>query len=113
MSKDIKYGVDELSTILEERVYTVATEMSTAINVNNGILNTSVLEKAKRAFIMETVGMWGEELVKTKQGYPQHDISEVTFGIDCVILKRKDFEILKGYYEQLFEEGKENLVTKA
>ena len=105
--------MNKLDEILEEKIYPVRYQMSTAVNVNNGIMNEQVLEKAKRAFLMETVGVWKDELVKTSQGYPENDISDVIFDIDVVLLKRKDFEFLKKAYEQLFSEGKERVNNKA
>jgi len=107
-------NLDKIETILEENIYPVAYTLSTAVNINNsGTLNEQMLEKAKRAFIMETIGVWGNELVGVKQDYPQGDIADVTFDIDVVVLKRKDFNKLKGFYEQLFESGEENFTDKA
>ena len=112
MSKDTDWDV--VHDILEEKFFPVNYTLSTAVNINNsGVLNEEMLEKAKRAFVMETVGVWKDELVSAKQGYPVNDISDVTFDIDVVVLKRKDFDTLKGYYEQLFEEGSENLADQA
>lgn len=86
---------NEITTILEESIYPVSYQLKTPINVNNGIMNEQMLERAKRAFVMETVGTWQNELVKTAQGYPVDDISDVIFTIDCVIIKRQDFDKLK------------------
>lgn len=105
--------MNRVEQILEEKIFPVKMQMSTAINVNNGIMNEQVLEKAKRAFLMETMGVWKDDLVKTSQGYPKDDISDVIFDIDVIVLKRKDFEIIKGVYEQLFSQGEEDLVHKA
>jgi hypothetical protein len=100
--------------VLEEKFFPVSYSLSTAVNINNsGTLNESMLEKAKRAFIMETIGVWKDDLVQTKQGYPVGDVSEVQFDIDVVILKREDFELIKKYHEQLFETGGENFPDKA
>tara|TARA_R110000822_G_scaffold302649_1_gene426924 strand:- start:12198 stop:12515 length:318 start_codon:yes stop_codon:yes gene_type:complete len=105
--------MNRVEQILEENIYPVRYQMSTAINVNNGVMNEQVLDKAKRAFLMETVGVWKDDLVKTSQGYPENDISDVVFDIDVVVLKRKDFEMIKNVYEQLFSQGEENIVDKA
>lgn len=90
----------KIESILENKVYPVSYEMVTAINVNNGMLNDEVMEKARHSFLTHTVGIWAGELVKTDQQYPENDISDVIFGIDVVILKRKDFEVLQSYLEK-------------
>jgi hypothetical protein len=106
--------MNKVEEILEEKIYPVSYQLTTSVNINNsGTLNTQMLEKARRAFIMETVGTWAEELVSSRQDYPKNDIADVTFGIDVVVMKRKDFNILKSYYEQLFEEGAQNVRDEA
>lgn len=111
MSKTI---LNKVQDILTDNVYNVSHELSTDISNNeNGILDVNTVDKAKRAFLMETVGVWKDELVYTKQGYPKGDISNVTFGIDCVVMKKKEFNLLIQLYEQLSEEGQANIPTKA
>ncbi len=100
----------EVERILEEGMYPVKYTLSTPINVNNGVLNDDMLNRARQSFLSRTVGTWGEELVDTHQEYPENDISEVVFDIDVVLLKGEDFKLLKEYYErdeQLFSEGQE------
>lgn len=95
MSKTKRVPQEVAKHIIEEKVYPVNYQLKTPINVNNGILNDQMLERAKRAFVMETVGVWKDDIVKTAQGYPQDDVSDVIFDIDVVILKRDDFDRLK------------------
>ena len=105
--------VDDLTTILEDKNYQVAYKLTTEINTNNsGTLDTQMLERAKRAFIMETVGVWSNELISTRQEYPKENTTEVTFGIDVVILKRKEFDKIKRFYEQLLESREESINYK-
>tara|TARA_R110000851_G_scaffold315229_5_gene477624 strand:+ start:16671 stop:17006 length:336 start_codon:yes stop_codon:yes gene_type:complete len=109
-----KIEINEVEAILEDSIYPVGYKLSTAVNINNnGILNEQMLEKARRAFVMETVGVWSSELVNTSQGYPKDDISDVTFDIDVVILKRKDFETIKTFYEQFYTEGTTSINNQA
>ena len=89
----------QVDRILEDKVFPVSYEMVTAINVNNGMMNEEMLEKARHSFLTRTVGVWAGELVKTEQQYPENDISDVVFGIDIVILKRKDFDILQDAFQ--------------
>lgn len=101
-----------LDLIFEERVYPVMFSSSTSINTNNGILNEAFVEKARRRFLVETVGVWAEELVKTKQHYPHNDISAVDFETDIVILKQKDFNKIQKFYEQFSKEGQKAIYNR-
>ena len=92
--------MEKIKDILEDRVYHVSTQMMTSINVNNGLLNKDMLERAKRSFIGQTVGVWKDELITTQESFPEDDISDVVFDIDVVLLKRKDFKLIKKYIEQ-------------
>jgi hypothetical protein len=47
------------------------------------------------------------ELVKTKQGYPKDDLSDVEMTIDCVVMSRKRYDKLIK-----LEEKKENKYLK-
>ena len=102
---DKKYLTKEnINTIFSERVLTVKQTLETKIPVEPaGVLNGPILDRAKRAFIMETVGIYKDEIVHTNHKYPTRDSVEVQFDIDVVVLRKKDYEILKGYYEQLSE----------
>lgn len=63
-----------------------------AINLNNsGTMNQSNLDFVKRTMLFDVVREH-TDLVKTKQGYPNNDISDVDMTIDCVIMSRKKYE---------------------
>ena len=65
-----------------------------AINLNNsGTMNQQNLDFAKRTMLFDVIREH-TDLVKTKQGYPQGDISDVEMEIDCVIISRKRYEKL-------------------
>lgn len=76
-----------------------------AINLNNsGTMNEQNLEFTKRTMLFDTIREH-TELVRTKQGYPQNDISDVEMTLDCVIMSRKKYEkiieIIKSIKEPL------------
>ncbi|MBV1929631.1 MAG: hypothetical protein KUG81_08995 [Gammaproteobacteria bacterium] len=102
----------KLDLIFEERVYPVMWNGSTSINTNNGILNEEFVIKARRRFLGETVMVWSEELVDTKQHYPHNDISVVDFETDVVILKQKDFKLIQEFYEQFQSSRKKTITSK-
>lgn len=64
-----------------------------SLNTNNGILNEDNLKFAKQTLLFDTIREH-IELVKTKQHYPQNDISDVDMEIDCVVMSRKRYEKL-------------------
>lgn len=66
-----------------------------SINTNNGILNEEYLEKQKRMFMRETMQFFLDELITTKQEYPENDISDVNMITDFFIIKRKDLLKIK------------------
>ena len=65
-----------------------------AINLNNsGTMNQQNLDFAKRTMLFDTVREY-TDLVKTVQGYPNNDISNVEMEIDCIVISRKRYELL-------------------
>jgi len=64
-----------------------------SLNTNNGILNEANLKFAKQTLLFDTIREH-IELVKTKQHYPQNNISDVDMEIDCVVMSRKRYEKL-------------------
>jgi hypothetical protein len=65
-----------------------------AVNLNNsGTMNQSNLDFAKRTMLFDAVREH-VDIVKTKQGYPNNDISEVEMEIDCVVMSRKKYDKL-------------------
>jgi len=64
------------------------------INLNNsGTMNQSNLDFTKRTMLFDVIREH-TELVETKQGYPNSDVSEVQMTIDCVVMSRKRYEML-------------------
>lgn len=70
-----------------------------SLNTNNGILNESNLKFAKQTLLFDTIREH-VELVKTKQHYPNNDISDVDMEIDCVVINRKRYDKLVNFYNQ-------------
>ena len=69
-----------------------------AINLNNsGTMNQQNLDFAKRTMLFNTFREY-TNLVKTVQGYPNNDISDVEMEIDCVVISRKRYDILLKHY---------------
>lgn len=65
-----------------------------AINLNNsGTMNQQNLDFAKRTMLFDTIREH-IDLVKTVQGYPYLDISDVDMEIDCVVMSRKKYDKL-------------------
>jgi len=65
-----------------------------AINLNNsGTMNQQNLDFTKRTMLFDVIREH-TDLVKTKQGYPNNDISDVEMEIDCVIMSKKKYEDL-------------------
>ena len=64
------------------------------INLNNsGTMNQQNLDFAKRTMLFDVIREH-TDLVKTKQGYPNNDISDVEMEIDCVVMSRKKYDKL-------------------
>ena len=77
-----------------------------SLNTLNGILNEDNLQFAKRTMLFDCIREH-TDLVKTKQGYPNNDISDVEMEIDCVVMSRRRYELLTkfdGYSKTKTEE---------
>ena len=82
-----------------------------AINLNNsGTMNQSNLDFAKRTMLFDVIREH-TDLVKTKQGYPNNDISDVEMEIDCVVMSRKKYNDLI-QLKQATESFREKMFTK-
>lgn len=80
-----------------------------SLNTNNGILNEDNLKFAKQTLLFDTIREH-VELVKTKQGYPHNDISDVDMEINCVVMSRKRYNKLINFENKgLFINSKEQL----
>ena len=72
-----------------------------AINLNNsGTMNQQNLDFAKRTMLFDVIREH-TDLVKTKQGYPNNDISDVEMTIDCVVMSRKKYNKYLEYLKTL------------
>lgn len=93
---------EELLDVLEEDIYHVVVNHKSAVNINNsGTLNDAALEKERQLVIMDAVKYLADELINTRQGYPEGDVSEVDFTGDFVILTRKDYNLIKLFLESI------------
>ena len=82
-----------------------------AINLNNsGTMNQQNLDFAKRTMLFDCIREH-IDLVKTKQGYPNNDISDVDMEIDCVVMSRKKYNDLI-QLKQATESFREKMFTK-
>jgi len=80
-----------------------------SLNTNNGILNEANLKFAKQTLLFDTIREH-IDLVKTKQGYPNNDISDVDMEIDCVVMSRKRYNKLVNFENKgLFVNNKQQL----
>lgn len=81
-----------------------------SINLNNsGTMNQQNLDFAKRTMLFNTIRKH-TELVKTIQGYPDNDISDVEMTIDCVVISKKRYNKLINFENKgLFVDKKEYL----
>lgn len=74
-----------------------------AINLNNsGTMNQQNLDFAKRTMLFNVIREH-TDLVKTKQGYPNNDISDVEMEIDCVVMSRKKYDNMLKAIEESFK----------
>ena len=81
------------------------------INLNNsGTMNQQNLDFAKRTMLFDVIREH-TDLVKTKQGYPNNDISDVEMEIDCVVMSRKRYNDLI-QLKQATESFREKMFTK-
>lgn len=77
-----------------------------AINLNNsGTMNQQNLDFTKRTMLFDVIREH-TDLVKTKQGYPNNDISDVEMEIDCVVISRKKYDELIKLKEQFKNQPK-------
>lgn len=83
----------------------ICRETTHSLNTNNGILNKANLEYAKKKFISEVIKDH-LDLVKTKQHYPNNDLSDVDMKLDFVIVDTKRYNKLI-QLEALLEEEQE------
>ena len=82
-----------------------------SINLNNsGTMNQQNLDFAKRTMLFDVIREH-TDLVKTKQGYPNNDISDVEMEIDCVVMSRKKYNDLI-QLKQATESFREKMFTK-
>ena len=82
-----------------------------AINLNNsGTMNQQNLDFTKRTMLFDCIREH-TDLVKTKQGYPNNDISDVEMEIDCVVMSRKKYNDLI-QLKQATESFREKMFTK-
>lgn len=66
-----------------------------SLNTLNGILNEKNLEYAKQSMLINAIKEH-TDLIKTKQHYPNNDISDVEMELDIVIIPTKQYaKILK------------------
>lgn len=85
-----------------------------SLNTLNGILNEQNLDFAKRTMLFDVIREY-TDLVKTKQGYPNNDISDVEMEIDCVVMNRKRYDkIIKilNIVDNYDENNEEDLIKK-
>jgi len=82
-----------------------------AINLNNsGTMNQQNLDFAKRTMLFDVIREH-TNLVKTKQGYPNNDISDVEMEIDCVVMSRYRYNKMLKILSNLPEE-RQNTIEK-
>lgn len=81
-----------------------------SLNTLNGVLNEDNLQFAKRTMLFDCIREH-TDLVKTKQGYPENDISDVEMEIDCVIMTRYKYNKLLKILSNLPEE-RQNTIEK-
>ena len=74
------------------------------INLNNsGTMNQQNLDFAKRTMLFDVIREH-TDLVKTKQGYPNNDISDVEMELDIVIIPTKVYTKILKLVEGIKEE---------
>ena len=93
---------EKVSEILEEDVFPITGEYYTAININqSGTLNKEKLEKERELYLKILTSWLAPELISKTQDYPYNDITNVKFEVDCVIIKKGEFDYIKKFVESI------------
>jgi len=94
--------MNSIKEILEDDVFIVNFRHKTAVNINqSGTLNEEKLEKEKQVFFRFSTNYLVDELVEKTQHYPHDDISEVDFETDFVVIKRRHYDEIKEFVEDV------------
>lgn len=88
----------QIYKILEEAKY-VNQSLKTTVPTKTGALSNDLMDAATNSFLVHTVGVWKEDIIKTHQSFPEDGEVDVEMGIDIVILNREEFEIIKTYID--------------
>lgn len=89
-------------------------EQKHSLNINNsGTLNQQNLQFAKKTMLFDLLREHADELIKSKQYYPENDISDVELKADFVIMGtevyRKIIKLIEGLPDERREKAEKYL----
>ena len=90
--------MSKIDELLEE-VFTVKSSKKTFIPSQTGLPNPDILDYEKSKFIRESIEHLKDEIIVTNFEYPTRDGIVHNLLLDCVVIKRKDFERIKAILE--------------
>ena len=96
----------ELDQILSEELYTIKSDKNIFLESETGLPNNELLDYELPKFVKESMEHLKNEIVVVNYKEPLANGHKYNLLLDCVLLKRQDYEQLKNIierYEQLYE----------
>lgn len=87
-----------MDNILDE-IFTIKSKKKVFIPSETGLPNPDILEYEQDKFIKESMSHLKDEIVVTNFEYPTQDGIIHNLLLDCVVIKRKDFDKIKKLLE--------------
>lgn len=97
----------DLEQLLAEEIYTIKSDKNIFIESETGLPNPELLDYEKSKFVKESMEHLKDEIVVTNYNRPNNTGHNYNLLLDCVIIKRRDYERIKHILEndgELFKE---------
>jgi hypothetical protein len=88
----------EFDELLDD-VFTVKSEKKVFIPSQTGLPNPDILDYEQAKFIKESMEYLKEEIVVSNYEYPTSEGISYNLLLDCVVIKRKDYDRIKDILE--------------
>lgn len=85
----------QLEEILEEDIFTIKNTKEVFIESETGLPKPEILEYEKSKFIKESIEHLKDQIIVTNYDYPTHVGINYKFNLDCVVIRRKDYDRVK------------------
>ena len=89
----------ELEEILGEDIFTIKNTKEVFIESETGLPKPEILDYEKSKFIKESMEHLKNEILVANYDYPTHFGINYKFNLDCVIIRRKDYDRIKAILE--------------